>query len=103
MKEKDLTKAVIEMAKREGWLVAHFRTAQTARGAFVTPVQGDGAGFPDLVLLRGPRGIAAELKVGKNKPTAEQWRWLHAFEEPGWEVYVWTEKDWPDFIYRVLR
>lgn len=103
MKEKDLTKAVIALAKTHGWRVAHFRTAQTKSGNWVTPVQGDGAGFPDLILLRGWRGLAIELKVGHNKPTARQQSWLNAFQEVGWDAWVLTDKDWPDRMEKILR
>ena len=103
MNEKQLTKAVIDEAHRHHWIVAHFKTAQVAAGRFVTPVQGDAKGFPDLVLLRGPRGLAIELKVGKNKATPEQIKWLRAFEQVGFDAWVLTERDWPDEVARVLK
>lgn len=103
MKEKDLTKAVIARARAHGWLVAHFRTAQSQSGHWITPVQGDGAGFPDLILLRGPRGLAIELKIRHNKPTSQQHRWIHAFQEVGWDAWVLTDKDWPDRVNEILK
>lgn len=99
--EKEFTSQVIEYAHHMGWRVAHFRPARTAKG-WRTPVQGDGKGWPDLFLVRDYRLVAAELKVGRNKPTAEQERWLAALAAGGQvETFVWRPKDWPE-IERVL-
>lgn len=46
--EAELQSAVIELARTLGYRVAHFRAARTAQG-WRTPVEADGAGFPDLV------------------------------------------------------
>jgi hypothetical protein len=51
--EAEFLAQVLQLAKLCGWLTAHFRPAKTAHG-WRTAVQGDGAGWPDLVLLRGP-------------------------------------------------
>jgi hypothetical protein len=84
--------------------VAHFRTAQTARGAYVTPVGADGAGFPDLVLVREGRLIFAELKRQTGRTTTQQDIWLKALqtcEYDDWQslmavkVVVWRPSDWP--------
>jgi hypothetical protein len=89
--ESEWQEQVIELAHALGWRVAHFRPARTAHG-WRTPVAGDGAGFPDLLLLRGFRIIAAELKrEGKRGTvTAEQQAWLDAFGAAGIEAHVWT-------------
>lgn len=95
---------VVEYAQLRGWLVAHFRTAQTARGAYVTPVAADGAGFPDLVLVRDGRLIFAELKRQTGRTTTQQDIWLKALqtcEYDDWQslmavkVVVWRPSDWP--------
>jgi len=65
---------VIELAHICQWRVAHFRPAQTRHG-WRTPVQADGKGFPDLVLVRD-RVIFAELKRDRANPNADQWAWL---------------------------
>ena len=44
-----------------GGRVAHFRPPRTVHG-WRTAVAADGAGFPDLVMVRGSRLLAAELK-----------------------------------------
>lgn len=98
---------VIELAHVLGWRVAHFRGARVQRRdgsvRYQTPVQADGAGFPDLVMVRGGRLIVAELKSARGRTRAEQEAWLASFEGvPGCEVYVWRPRDW-DAIAGVLR
>jgi len=93
--EKAFTAQVIQLARLYGWLVAHFRPAMTAHG-WRTAVQGDGAGFPDLLLVHPKRGliVAAELKVGKNRMTEEQTRWIGAFAVAGVQAYTWYPEHW---------
>ncbi|MDQ6773831.1 MAG: hypothetical protein M3024_12725 [Candidatus Dormibacteraeota bacterium] len=78
--EDDLTGWILDVAHLCGWRVAHFRPART-KGGWRTAVQGDGAGFPDLILVRGTRLIAAELKreLPSHRPTPEQRVWLDTF------------------------
>jgi len=59
-------------------------------------------GFPDLVLVRPPRVIFAELKVEAGFLTPKQQEWAFALREcPGVEYYLWTPHDWPE-IEKVL-
>ena len=106
MKEADLQRQVIDLARLYGWRCAHFRSARQLRqdGStyYSTPVQADGAGWPDLILCRPPRLIAAELKVGRNTLAAEQREWLDILAGCRAETYVWRPEDW-DEIERVLR
>lgn len=51
MSEDDLKRTVIDMCHTLGLLVAHFRPAQIRPGVWVTPVEADGAGFPDCVIV----------------------------------------------------
>lgn len=101
MTEAEFTDQVLQLAKLRCWLRAHFRPALTVNG-WRTAVQGDGNGFPDLVLLRSRTLLVAELKVGKNKPTDEQEAWLAAFRLTGARVYVWRPEDFKE-IERVLE
>jgi hypothetical protein len=79
-----------------GWRTAHFRTALSAAGRHMTPVAGDGKGFPDTVLLRGPRLVVAELKAARGSLTPEQVEWLAAWKAvPAAEVFTWRPKDRP--------
>jgi hypothetical protein len=73
------------------------------------------AGFPDLVLVKGPRLIFAELKTDAktSKLTEQQEAWLEDLREverytdamPSWsggrcgvEVHVWRPSDWPAVV-----
>lgn len=99
--EREFTKQVIQFARLHGWKSLHIRAARTKDG-WRTPVQGDGKGFPDLLLIRRGKIIIAELKVGKNKPTIEQDAWLQSFGYvDGVGVYLWRPEDW-DEIERIL-
>jgi len=100
MTEDEWTAQLIALARLTGWRVVHFRPARTARG-WRTPVQGDGKGWPDLVLLRGQRLIAAELKTDTGRATAEQLAWLDAFALVGAETYLWRPCDW-EAVQQVL-
>lgn len=94
---------VIDYARTTGWRVAHFR-AVTAYGRTFTPVVADGAGWPDLAMVRRQRLVFAELKRrGKRRVRTEQRVWLDALDAvPMAEVYVWNPIDWPT-IEKVLR
>ncbi|MBX7169273.1 MAG: hypothetical protein K1X74_23270 [Pirellulales bacterium] len=100
LSESGFTAQVLAYAKAMGWRTAHFRPAQTAKG-WRTAVQGDGKGFPDLILVR-ERVVVAELKVGCNVPSLEQLAWLEAFAGAGVESYTWRPADWAS-IEKVLR
>lgn len=98
--EAAFTRAVIDLARSHGWYAAHFRPAQTKRGAWVTPVAGDGAGFPDLVLVR-ERVIYAELKSGAGRVRPAQREWLFRLMSANQAYFVWRPADWED-IERIL-
>ena len=96
--EKDFTKQVIELAHVYHWKVAHFRAAMTQYG-WRTPVQADGAGFPDLVLARDGKVIFAELKAEKGKLSPEQEAWQQILPS----FYVWRPSDFETNIMQVLK
>ncbi len=100
MSEAQLQRWVIARARFHGWRVIHLRPARTNKG-WRTAVQGDGAGFPDTLILRGKRLIAAELKRVGGKLTDLQDQWLNAFADTGAESYLWTPADLDD-IEQVL-
>jgi hypothetical protein len=94
--EAELTAYVADTAAAHRWLRYHTHDSRHSP-----------SGFPDEVLLRPPRLVVAELKVGRNKPAPEQLRWLEAWAklrdsgDTSIEVYVWTEDDL-DSIAKVL-
>ena len=102
MTEAEWAGQIIETARWLDWRVAHFRPALTARG-YRTPVQGDGAGFPDLVCVRGPRLLAVELKAEKGRLAPAQLDWLQRFAAvQSVEAHVWRPAD-RDAAERILR
>ncbi len=94
--ESQLQSAVIKLAQTLGWLTFHARPAQAKNGRWLTPVQGDGAGFPDCLFLRGSRIVVAELKTDRERSRVSeaQKAWLEAFPEAGAETFVWTPAAW---------
>ena len=102
MSEAELQKAVIALAQRLGWRVAHFRTSRTQSGGWATAVQGDGAGFPDLVLAKDGVVLFAELKASGGRLSATQSAWLRTL--PRAITFLWWPQDWFDgTIESVLR
>jgi hypothetical protein len=104
MKEAQLQKTVIAMAKQFGWKVAHFGRAQGREGRWITPVQADGAGFPDLFLVRKRLAMCLELKAKGRKPSAEQVEWIDALNETPVATYVIHPEDLDSgFLETLLR
>lgn len=95
--ESAFQKQVVELARATGWLSYH--TYDSRRSD---------AGFPDLVLVRPPRIIFAELKSrrGRIKPAQRHWgEQLSscAAASPSTLMYaLWRPADW-DSIVEALR
>lgn len=97
MSEDDLLRAVIDMCRLFGLMVAHFRPAQVrdkdGKTRWVTAVQGDGKGYPDLTIA-GPGGVLfRELKSQKGTATAEQSVWLGQLTAGGQDAGIWRPAD----------
>ena len=79
--------------------------AETLREAIAAlshqPVAGDGAGFPDLVLVR-ERVIFAELKSETGRLSPEQKTWGDKLFIADCEIYNWRPSDW-DKIIKILE
>lgn len=111
MREADWQKAIVETAILRGWLVYHTHDSRSSE-----------RGFPDLVLVRPPRLIFAELKNEKNKLSHDQEMWMAALKvvalsareqaeailteglpvKPLVEAHIWRPDDW-DLVQAVLR
>jgi hypothetical protein len=91
MSEDDLLGTVLDMASTLGIRTAHFRPAKTAQG-WRTPVQGDGQGWPDLVLV-GAKVLFRELKSARGVTSAEQKLWLASLTRAGQDAGVWQPAD----------
>jgi len=100
--EADFQQQVIELARIAGYAVAHFRgvAVHRANGSvyYQTPVQADGAGFPDLVLAKSDRLIFAELKAEGGQLSPEQYNWLSTLQSSGAEAYLWGPEDFDQII-----
>lgn len=97
--EEEFQGAVIGLARATGWMVAHFRPAKTDRG-WRTPVAADGAGFPDLVLVR-ERVLYRELKSMTGRVRPEQRGWMACLQAAGADAAIWRPSDWVE-IERTL-
>lgn len=87
--ERDFLAQVIDLAHVYHWRVAHFRPSRTKYG-WTTAVQADGAGFPDLVLVRPPRCLFVEVKTETGQPSDKQYEWLRELSGcPGISVCIW--------------
>lgn len=78
-----------------GWLAAHFRPAQTARG-WRTPVSGElGKGWPDWVLVHPARHrlLVRELKTDAGRVSPEQAWVLEQLRAGGVDADIWRPVD----------
>lgn len=90
--ETELQRQIVDLAKAFKWWVYHTYDSRKS-----TP------GFPDLVLIRPPRVIFAELKSDAGRLTAEQANVLELLRQCGQvESYIWRPKDWATLV-DVLR
>lgn len=116
--EAAFQRKVLSLAGLTGWLRYHAPAG--GKGGRVDFEQ-VGRGFPDIVLVRAPRLVFAELKAedGGNRATVAQraarpagWEakdvtdaqveWLRSLLACGAEAYLWRPSDWPT-VERVLR
>lgn len=103
-REDQFLKAVVNLAQTLGWMASHHdKSARKVGERWISNHVGD-KGFPDLVLIRPPRLIMAELKTGTRYTdsttgkrggayglTPDQKRWMGALNEcPGVEAFTWT-------------
>jgi hypothetical protein len=98
--ERQHQRAVLDLAKLLGWMVTHFRPAQTSKG-WRTPVAADGEGFPDLVLIRD-RVVFLELKTASGQLSVAQRNWLTRIIRAGGEAYIARPRDL-DVLANVLQ
>jgi hypothetical protein len=83
LSERDLREQIRNLCKVLGWRLAF--TQYSLRSP---------KGFPDLILLRPPRIIFAELKSETGKTTPEQDAWLDGLRGlPSAEVFLWRPVD----------
>jgi hypothetical protein len=91
--EKDFQAQVLDFARLSGWRCYH--THDSRRSA---------AGFPDLVMVRPPVVLFAELKAEGGRVRPEQRGWLGVLERcPGVVVRLWRPDDWPEIEEMLTR
>lgn len=94
---REFQPAVIELAERLGWRIYHVSNVKRHLRSKTS------LGFPDLVMVRPPRILFAELKSETGKLTEQQEYWLRDLKDCHLEVYVWRPEDWPETIQNILR
>ena len=95
LRERDFAATVILSMEHRGWRVFHHSDSRRQVRPHVFVGDRQARGFPDLLAVRADRLIAAELKVGRNRPSEAQLDWLSALSNVA-EVYVWKPDDWPE-------
>jgi hypothetical protein len=101
MLEEELLQRVLLLAKAYGWRSFHARPGRT-KGGWATPVQGDGKGFVDVVLVR-ERVVWTELKSQAGVQSPEQKEWAAALLAAGEEYYLWRPSDLGTIIQQALE
>ena len=84
--EKQFQAQILQLANLTGWLTYHTHDSRRSQ-----------AGFPDLVLVRPPVVLFAELKSEGGRLRPEQEAWLEALggcETVG--ARLWRPSDWPE-------
>jgi hypothetical protein len=91
LSERRFQGQVVRLARLFGWSTYH--TWDSRRSD---------PGFPDLVMVRRPRIVWAELKSERGRLTADQKAWIEELRACGQSVYVWRPSSWRE-IEGVLR
>ena len=89
--ERDFSTTVVDLARLMGWRVFHQWSSVHSE-----------PGWPDLVLVRPPRLVFAELKAQRGKASPAQRATLDALIACEAEVYLWRPDDL-DEIEAVLK
>jgi hypothetical protein len=91
--EEVFQRQVIDLCRLMHLHTAHFRPALSRSGRYMTPVGGDGKGWPDLTIV-GPGGVLfRELKSPTGSRSPEQRLWAEWLAEAGADVAVWKPRD----------
>lgn len=106
--ESRLQEAVALLLDLHGWRWCHVPNEGKRGKAEAARLKGEGvkAGVPDALVFEAwdeGFGVAIELKAGRNKPTAEQEKWLADLEERGWLTGVARSVDEAQAILRLVR
>lgn len=104
--ERDFMAAVLKYAELLGWRHFHDAATNAPRACWHcgrrSTAPRNPAGWPDLVMIRRPRILFAELKAEGERPTPDQQAWLDELAACGQQVFVWWPSSWSE-IEKVLR
>jgi VRR-NUC domain len=89
--ERAFQASVVRYAELMGWAVFHPYDSRRSQ-----------VGFPDLVMVRRPRIVWAELKAQRGRLTDAQRAWIEELRACGQAAVVWRPSDWQE-IEDVLR
>jgi hypothetical protein len=92
LSEKAFQDQVIELATWCRW--RHFHVFDSRRSD---------AGWPDLVLVRAPQLLVAELKTDRGRLTPAQRDWLAVLAACGVETHVWRPRDFDEIHARLTQ
>jgi hypothetical protein len=85
--EKQFQALVVSLAKSRGFRVYHTHDSRRSE-----------PGFPDLVIAKPGRMIAAELKVPGGKVSEAQEEWLSLFDSVGLPNAIWYPEQWSEIL-----
>lgn len=104
--ERRFMQQVLRYAELMGWRWWHDRATNAPRACKhckrKLSLPRNESGHPDLLLIRRPRVVWAELKAQRTPVTDAQRDWITELRACDQEAYVWRPDDWPE-IERVLR
>jgi hypothetical protein len=104
--ERRFHKQVVRLAELMGWRVWHDTATNAPRACAACdtpiPVIRNPAGMLDLILIRRPRVVWAELKSERGTLTDAQYTALVELRASGQEAHVWRPSD-IEKITRILR
>lgn len=96
MTEAEWQRQVLDLAALHGWRAMHVRRSQARAGRWSTTTSV--VGWPDLLLWRPGRVVAAELKAEGGRLSLEQRAVLDELAEAGLEVHVWRPSDLDEVV-----
>ena len=107
--EREFQGMIIDYARLKGWRCAHFRPARLldkdGKERWRTPVEADGAGWFDLVLVRPPFLYFVECKRDGESLSPKQQIWydlLLACRSSAYiRVFVWHPSEWAEIEERL--
>ena len=103
--EEDWERTVLDLVHTFGYTAAGFRSARRLDGTWVTPVKGDGTGFPDWIFAKEDSPlIAVELKSDKGTLSPRQIYWRKILcKVPGIIYVIWRPCDYEQIVEFLTR